>query len=85
MVRNAFRNVTSKWILIIVLCILAALAAAQTVYTVPAGSVGIISQWGAVNRVVLPGIGVKWPIAEAILLMNVRTQMRRRQAKIFNG
>jgi regulator of protease activity HflC (stomatin/prohibitin superfamily) len=45
-----------------------------SVYTIPAGSVGVITQWGAVNRVVPPGIGIKWPIAEVVQKMDVRTQ-----------
>ena len=45
-----------------------------SVYTVPAGSVGVVTRWGAVNRVVQPGIGMKFPIAEAVQKMSVRTQ-----------
>lgn len=45
-----------------------------TVYTVPAGSVGVVTRWSAVNRVVQPGLGIKWPLAENIVQMDVRTQ-----------
>jgi regulator of protease activity HflC (stomatin/prohibitin superfamily) len=45
-----------------------------TVYTVPAGSVGVVTRWSAVNRVVQPGLGLKWPVAENIVQMDVRTQ-----------
>jgi regulator of protease activity HflC (stomatin/prohibitin superfamily) len=48
--------------------------ASMTVYIIPAGSVGVVTLWGAVNRVVTPGMGVKWPIAEAVQRMDVRTQ-----------
>jgi regulator of protease activity HflC (stomatin/prohibitin superfamily) len=44
------------------------------IYTVPAGSVGVVTRWGAVNRVVQPGMGVKIPIAEGVHRMSVRTQ-----------
>jgi regulator of protease activity HflC (stomatin/prohibitin superfamily) len=60
-----------EWIFgFLVLTVLVLLA----VYTVPAGSVGVVTRWGAVNRVVQPGIGIKWPIAERIVQMDVRTQ-----------
>jgi regulator of protease activity HflC (stomatin/prohibitin superfamily) len=45
-----------------------------TVYIVPAGSVGVVTRWSAVNRVVEPGLGVKAPIAEGVHNMSVRTQ-----------
>lgn len=47
---------------------------ALSIFTVPAGSVGVITRWGAVNRVVEPGIGFKNPISESVVKMSVRTQ-----------
>jgi regulator of protease activity HflC (stomatin/prohibitin superfamily) len=74
MFKNTVQNFTSRWMAGIFFIILAILALSQAVYTVPAGSIGIITQWGAVTRVIMPGIGMKWPIAEAVQLMSIRTQ-----------
>jgi len=60
--------VTIAAILILVVLVLG------TIYTVPAGSVGVVTRWSAVNRVVQPGLGLKWPVAERIIQMDVRTQ-----------
>ena len=43
-------------------------------YMVPAGHVGVITRWGAINRIVQPGLGMKVPLMEAIHQMNVQTQ-----------
>lgn len=45
----------------------------MTFYTVPAGSVGVVTRFGAVNRVAYPGIGIRIPIAEGTVIMDVRT------------
>jgi len=45
-----------------------------SVYTIPAGSVGVVTRWSAVNRVVYPGIGFRIPVAEWVVKMDVRTQ-----------
>jgi regulator of protease activity HflC (stomatin/prohibitin superfamily) len=74
MFKNTVQNFTSRWIVSIFFILLAILALSQAVYTVPAGSIGIITRWGAVTRVIMPGIGIKWPIAEAVQLMSIRTQ-----------
>jgi regulator of protease activity HflC (stomatin/prohibitin superfamily) len=42
-------------------------------YIVPAGSVGIITQWSAVKYVVQPGLGWRTPIAQGVVKMSVRT------------
>ena len=54
--------------------VLVVLTLLLSVYVVPAGSVGVVTKWSAVNRVVEPGLGMKWPIAEAVHRMSVRTQ-----------
>lgn len=41
---------------------------------VPAGSVGVITNFGAINRVVNPGLNMKIPIVEGLVLMDTRTQ-----------
>jgi len=61
------------FVYLVIFLVLAGLAA-LAVYTIPAGSVGVVTRWGAVDRVVQPGIGLKWPIAESIVEMDVRTQ-----------
>lgn len=42
---------------------------------VNAGFVGVITRWGAVNRVVYPGISLRIPIAEGVKKMDIRTQI----------
>jgi regulator of protease activity HflC (stomatin/prohibitin superfamily) len=46
----------------------------SALYTVPAGYVGIVTRWGAVQRIVPPGLGVKIPLAEAVHRMSAQTQ-----------
>ena len=46
----------------------------SALYTVPAGDVGIVTRWGAVHRIVPPGLGIKIPVAEAVHRMSVQTQ-----------
>jgi prohibitin 2 len=43
-------------------------------FIVPAGSVGVVTRFGAVNRVAYPGIGMKIPLVEGVVKMDVRTQ-----------
>jgi len=43
-------------------------------YAVPAGYVGVITRWGAVSRVVDPGLGMKIPLVETVHRMSVQTQ-----------
>jgi prohibitin 2 len=45
----------------------------MSVFTVPAGKVGVVTRWGAVNRVAYPGLGWRFPIAERVVKMDVRT------------
>jgi regulator of protease activity HflC (stomatin/prohibitin superfamily) len=47
---------------------------AQSVYTVPAGFVGVVTRFGAVERIVQPGLGTKVPFIEDVVRMDVRTQ-----------
>jgi regulator of protease activity HflC (stomatin/prohibitin superfamily) len=46
----------------------------MALYSVPAGYVGIVTRWGAVQRIVQPGLGIKIPVAEAVHRMSVQTQ-----------
>lgn len=44
------------------------------IYVVPAGNVGVITRWGAVNRTSQAGIHMKVPFAENVVFMSTRTQ-----------
>lgn len=44
------------------------------VYSVPAGRVGVITRFGAIHRVVNPGVGLKIPLVEWNHRMSVQTQ-----------
>lgn len=41
---------------------------------VPAGSVGVVTRFGAVNRVVYPGMVFKFPLVEDVIPMDTQTQ-----------
>ena len=43
-------------------------------YSVPAGNIGVVTRWGAVQRIVQPGLGIKIPFAESVHRMSVQTQ-----------
>ena len=49
-------------------------------YEIPAGNIGVVLRFGAVERVSYPGINVKLPFVERVVLMNVRTQKDEVQA-----
>ncbi len=69
------RNKHSRTLgLVGVVVVLVVLALLSGIYTVPAGRVGVITRFGAVNRVAYPGIGVKIPLVEGIVRLDVRTQ-----------
>jgi regulator of protease activity HflC (stomatin/prohibitin superfamily) len=59
--------------LIILVILVAITLFFMSINRVDAGYVGVITRWGAVNRVVYPGISWKIPIAEGIRKMDVRT------------
>lgn len=44
-------------------------------FTVGAGQVGVVTRFGAVNRVANPGISLKFPLAESVNIMETRTQI----------
>lgn len=41
---------------------------------VPAGSVGVVTHWGAVSRVIQPGLNTHEPVSEGVVIMTVQTQ-----------
>jgi regulator of protease activity HflC (stomatin/prohibitin superfamily) len=63
----------SRVSLIILIILVASALFFMSINRVDAGYVGVITRWGAVNRVVYPGISWKIPIAEGIRKMDVRT------------
>ena len=63
-----------KRIWIIAIPVLVILLVALSIYVVPAGSVGVVTRFSAVNRLAGPGIGLKIPLIESVHNMSVRTQ-----------
>ena len=49
-------------------------------YEVPAGNIGVVTRFGAVNRVAYSGINVKIPFVEKAVMLSVRTQKDEVQA-----
>lgn len=47
---------------------------AMSIFVVPAGSVGVVTRFSAINRVAEPGIGMKIPLIDSVHNMSVRTQ-----------
>jgi len=68
------RNLRRMLIISIPVVIVTGLLLLLSFYVVPAGHVGVITRWGAVNRVVNPGLGMKIPLVEAVHQMSVQTQ-----------
>jgi len=64
----------SKMLFYGVLVLLIAVVLSMSYVTIPAGSVGVITRFGAVNRVANAGISLKIPLIEAVTKMNIRTQ-----------
>lgn len=68
------KNYTAWWITGSVLVFFIVLSLFLSCFVVPAGKVGVITRFGAVNRVAYPGFGWKIPFAEGITKMDTRTQ-----------
>jgi regulator of protease activity HflC (stomatin/prohibitin superfamily) len=64
------KTIFGVWVVVFVVVMLAMFS----FYIVPAGSVGVVTRFGAVNRVAYPGLGVKIPFVEWVIQMDVRTQ-----------
>lgn len=64
----------AKLTLAIIIAVAAVILIASSVFVVPAGSVGVVTRFSAINRVAQPGIGMKIPLVDAVHLMTVRTQ-----------
>ena len=64
--------------IVIILALVIILSA--TLYEIPAGNIGVVLRFGAVDRVVYPGIKAKIPFVETVQTMNIRTQKDEVQA-----
>lgn len=67
-------NVKKSIWLVIVLVLAVIILVTNSIHMIPAGNVGLITRWGAAQRVAYPGLGVHAPFAESVILMSVRTQ-----------
>lgn len=65
---------TIGWIWFWIVAFFAFMILMFSFFIVPAGSVGVVTRFGAVNRVVYPGLGMKIPLVEWVVQMDVRTQ-----------
>ena len=63
-----------KFVLPVVIVLALLLVLSSTIYEIPAGNIGVVLRFGAVNRVVYPGINAKLPFVERVETMNIRTQ-----------
>lgn len=71
----------NKRVVPIILIVLAVIILATSLfYEVPAGNIGVVLRFSAVDRVSYPGINIKLPFVERVILMNVRTQKDEAQA-----
>jgi regulator of protease activity HflC (stomatin/prohibitin superfamily) len=71
----------NKRVLPIILIALAVIILATSLfYEVPAGNIGVVLRFSAIDRVTYPGINIKLPIVERVVFMNVRTQKDEVQA-----
>jgi len=59
---------------LVILALIVLWLVSSGVYTVPAGFVGVVTRFGAVQRIVQPGLGAKIPFFEDVVRMDVRTQ-----------
>jgi len=65
---------------IILIALAVIILATSLFYEVPAGNIGVVLRFSAVDRVSYPGINIKLPLVERVVLMNVRTQKDEVQA-----
>jgi regulator of protease activity HflC (stomatin/prohibitin superfamily) len=72
--RLQIKKLSRTLILSIPIVVAALLLLLLSFYVVPAGYVGVVTRFGAVHRVVPPGLGVKIPFVEAVHEMSVQTQ-----------
>ncbi len=76
-----FQNNLPKLIAIGVFVFFAVILFFASFAVVGAGNVGVITRFGAVNRVLNPGLNFKMPIIESMALMETRTQKEQVDAR----
>jgi len=69
----------------LVIFLFVALTVVLSFFIIPAGSVGVVTRLGAVNRVINPGMGMKIPYIEEVHQMSVRTQKDEVQASAMSA
>ena len=74
--KASFRNIITKpRFFLVILGVLFILAIVFSgVYEVEAGNIGIVTRFGAINRVAYPGINFKLPFIEKVVPLSIRTQ-----------
>lgn len=70
-----------KFIILGVIALVAIIIFFSSFAIVGAGSVGVVTRFGAVNRVLNPGLNFKIPIIEGMTVMETRTQKEQVDAK----
>lgn len=70
-----------KIIGLVVVAVIALILFFSSMAIVGAGSVGVVTRFGAVNRVLSPGLNFKLPIIEGMTIMETRTQKEQVDAK----
>ncbi len=64
----------ARYVIALVVVLLLVVFIFQSFTTVEAGHVGVVTRLGAVNRVVRPGLIIKFPFVETVYQMETRTQ-----------
>lgn len=67
-----------KWVIV---AIFALIISFGSWFTVGAGQVGVVTRFGAVNRVSYPGVGFKIPLIEGVTTMDTKTQKDQTDAR----
>lgn len=67
-------KLNSKFFLAAVLIVLVLAVIFSGIYEVKAGNIGVVTRFGAVNRVAYPGINFKLPFIEQVVSLSIRTQ-----------
>lgn len=70
---RGFRG-NKKFFWIILIALAAFLLITSAIYEVKAGNIGVVTRFGAVNRVAYPGINFKLPFIEKVVPLSIRTQ-----------
>lgn len=75
------KKIATFTFLFLILVAISALPVIGAWTTIGAGYVGVITRFGAVNRVVNPGLVLKIPLFEGVTKMETRTQLEQVEAK----